>query len=95
MAITTNIQYEVTDTFGGEANYSWVKRGTVRCKEGEDYSDLAAVRRVKKAIGWNGVRCEVERFGDLITLRPRSMAQVCFITFHSFGNASSPNQLKE
>lgn len=52
MTIQTNIQYEVTDTFNGEANYSWVKRGTIETKQGEDYSDLAAIRRVKKAIGW-------------------------------------------
>jgi len=88
MSITTNIQYELTDTFGGEANYSWVKRGTVQCKEGEKYSDLAAVRRVKKAIGWQGIRCVVEHHGDWITLRPRGMNQVCFITFYPFGSAS-------
>jgi len=84
----TNIQWEVTDTFGGEANYSWVKRGTIECRKGEDYSDLAAVRRVKKAIGWNGLRCDVESSCDDIILRPCGMAQVCFITFHTFGNAS-------
>lgn len=86
--ITTNIKYEVTDTYGGEANYSWVKRGVVECKEGEDYSNLAAIRRVKKAIGWNGIRCKVDDYGDAITLYPVGMCQVCFITFNSFGNAS-------
>lgn len=86
--ITTNIQYEVTDTFGGEANYAWVKRGVIKCKEGENYSDLAAIRRVKKAIRWNGVRCKVENGGDDITLRPIGGCQVCFISFHSFGSAS-------
>lgn len=86
--ITTNIQYEVTDTYGGEANYAWVKRGKVECKEGEDYSDLAAVRRVKKAIGWNGLRCKVENYGYYIALRPVGVYQVCFISFHSFGSAS-------
>lgn len=50
--IQTNIQYEMTDTFCGEANYSWVKRGTIECKPGEEYSDLAAIRRVKKSIGY-------------------------------------------
>ena len=86
--IITNIEYEVTDTYGGESNYSWVKRGTVEYKEGENYSDLAAVRRVKKAIGWNGVRCNIERYGDAITLRPIGICQVCFITFNSFDRAS-------
>lgn len=86
--ITTNIQWELTDTFGGESNYSWVRRGTVECKEGEDYSDLAAVRRVKKAIGWNGIKCRVDNYGDTIALYPAGMCQVCFITFHPFGSAS-------
>ena len=87
----TIIQYEVTDTFGGEANYSWVKRGETESHEGEDFSDLAAIRRVKKAIGWNGLRCTVENYGDDITIRPRGYNQVCFITFHTFGNASGSN----
>lgn len=86
MAITTNIQYEVTDTFGGEANYSWVKRGTIESQPNEVYTDLAAVRRVKKAIGWNGLRCTVEHDSDSITLRPIGYNQVCFIGFHSFGS---------
>jgi hypothetical protein len=86
--ITTNIQWELTDTFGGESNYSWVRRGIIECKEGENYSDLAAVRRVKKAIGWNGYKCRADNFGDMIALYPAGMCQVCFITFHSFGSAS-------
>ena len=86
--ITTNIQYEITDTLGGEPNYAWVKRGKIECKEGEDYSDLAAVRRVKKAIGWNGSRCVVENDGDCIVLRPVGVCQVRLISFHYFGSAS-------
>ena len=85
----TIINWELTDTFCGEANYSWVKRGTAESQEGEDFSDLAAVRRVKKAIGWNGMRCRVENLGDDIAIYPRGMCQVCFITFHTFGNASA------
>ena len=88
MTITTNILYEVTDTYGGEANYSWVKRGKIECKEGENYSDLAAIRRVKKAIGWNGVKCRVSSYGDMIELNPTGACQVCFIYFERFGSAS-------
>ena len=85
----TIIQYELTDTFGGEANYSWVRRGEIDTKEGEDFSDLAEVRRVKKALGWEGVRCTKDNYGDSITLHPVGMCQACFITFHAFGNASA------
>jgi len=84
----TVIQWEITDTYGGEANYSWVKRGTIDTKEGEEFSDLAAVRRVKKAIGWNGLKCRTDNYGDDIALHPVGMCQVCFISFHTFGNAS-------
>ena len=84
----TDIHWEMTDTFGGESNYSWAKRGKIECKPGEDYSDLAAVRRVKKAIGWSGIRCRVENYGDLIALYPAGMCRVCFINFHPHGRAS-------
>lgn len=87
----TLIQYEVTDTFDDEANYTWVQRGNAPSKENEDFSDLAAIRRVKKAIGWNGLRCRVENYGDDIALFPYGMNQVCFISFHTFGNASTSN----
>lgn len=70
---------EMTDTFGGEANYSWVKRATVSA-EG---SDLAVVRRAKKAIGLNGVKCRRSDFGDGIELRPACGA--CLVVFITFG----------
>jgi hypothetical protein len=58
---------EVTDTFGGEANYSWVNRFEV------DYlktnSRLAIVRAAKKAAGWAGLRCQTSDFGDTIEVR--------------------------
>lgn len=37
---------EVTDTFAGEANYSWVKRFKVHAT-----SDLGAIRKVSRAVG--------------------------------------------
>ena len=86
--ITCVIQYEITDTFNGEANYSWVKRGKIYCKPGEEVSDLAAVRRVKKEIDWNGTPCRKENQGEDIALYPTGSCTVCFISFHYFGNAS-------
>ena len=56
----TITQYEVTDTFGGEANYSWVERGIAPSKEGEDFSDLAAAaqnvadRALLYVLTWEG-----------------------------------------
>lgn len=77
---------EVTDTYGGEANYSWVRRHELRGLEGK--SDLAIVRRVKREIGWSGHRCRTKKWGDGIRIVPRGICQVCFIDFHTFGSAS-------
>jgi hypothetical protein len=68
---------EVTDTFGGEANYSWVNKYCVEA------TDKTAVRRAKKAIGWNGIRCDREDCGEFIKLIPRGMCQVAFIQMES------------
>jgi hypothetical protein len=74
---TTTIHYEVTDTFGGEANYSWVNKGSIEIPT--DLSDLALVRRIKAEIGWSNVRCQKEDYGDMIKLKPYGVCQVCFI----------------
>jgi len=86
--MTTHLitQIEVTDTFGGEANYSWVRRFELRGLEGK--SDIAIIRRVKRELGWSGIKCRTEKYGDSISIWPIGICNVCFITFHTFGNAS-------
>ena len=74
-AITYNL--ELTDTFGGEANYSWVRRATLT--ESADISDRALVRRAKAALGLTGVPCRKENWGDVIALYPRGSCTVAFI----------------
>ena len=73
------VNYEHTDTFGGESNYSWVNRGTIELPEGT--SDRSIVRAVKAALGMTGARCTKSSYGDLIELRPRGVCHVIFITF--------------
>jgi hypothetical protein len=51
-------EYEYTDTFGGEANYCWVKRGEVWARDKNH-----ALRLAKKALGLNGVRCRFSGIG--------------------------------
>lgn len=73
------LRIEKTDTFGGQANYSWVERYEL---DGiENQTDLQLIRRVKKVIGWTGVRCNKTDFGDMIELRPVNFCNVVFITF--------------
>ena len=73
----TTIRYEVTDTFGGVANYSWVRRGSIDIPA--NLSDLALVRRIKAEIGWSGVRCQKEDSGAMISLKPYGVCEVLFI----------------
>lgn len=71
-----SIQIEVTDTYGGEANYSWVRRHTVEVPM--NASRLAIVRAVKRATGYSGVPCRSEYFGDFGSLYPRGACIVIF-----------------
>jgi hypothetical protein len=71
-----SIQLEHTDTFGGEANYCWVRRGEL--PRDRTYTDRAIVRRAKAWAGLTGVRCRVENHGDMIAIYPRGICQVVF-----------------
>ena len=73
------VHIEVTDTYGHEANYSWVKRYILDVPMA--LSDYSIVRRAKAAIGWNGKRCTTVKYGDMIELRPYGECTVCFISF--------------
>lgn len=74
-----NYRYEYTDTFGGEANYSWIERGKVSVPE--TASDSLIMRRVKRALGLSGVRGTRHDYGDTIEFRPYGSATVLFITY--------------
>lgn len=73
------IQVELTDTFDGESNYSWVKRYRLEHKPGE--TDRALMRRVKSTLGWSGIRCRVSQHGEMIDIRPAGAALVAFVTW--------------
>ncbi len=44
---------EHTDLFGGELNYCWVNRASIEC---DGLTPLKIVRRLKKAIGIDGLK---------------------------------------
>jgi hypothetical protein len=72
---------EVTDTFGGEANYAWCRRYTLTVPA--DIKPATFMRKVKDLIGWTGVRCNVSDFGNgSLDIRPRGVCQVCFTSYH-------------
>lgn len=70
---------EKTDTFGGEANYSWCDRHEFEI--GEKASDLAIIRRAKALCGYSGMRGKTYKYGDMIEFRPHGLCQVMFVTF--------------
>jgi hypothetical protein len=90
-----NYEIEITDTFGGEANYCWVRRHSFTMPEmtrygydgSQGYTKAAKtyrrelVKRAKALAGWTGARCEVTDFGDTVEIRPRGAALVAFVTF--------------
>ena len=74
---------EYTDTFGGESNYSWIKR----CKvETPPRSKQALVmRRAKAALGLSGLRGRTSWWGDGGEFRPHGIATVVFVHWAESG----------
>lgn len=85
---------EWTDTFGGEANYGWVKRATVAVPEWTAFADWdgngrrepkayqrTVMRRAKAALGLSGLRGVTSTMGDGYEFRPYGMACVLFVTY--------------
>lgn len=70
-------QIEYTDTFGGEANYSWVRRAKVKSVQGESQS--AVMRRAKAVVGISGMRGRTSSFGDGYEFRPYGSCTVLFV----------------
>lgn len=86
---------EYTDTFGGEANYSWVQRHVVSMPElthygydgGTNYAKANKVyerelmKRAKAACGLTGVRGVTSWYGEQGEFRPYRSATVMFVTY--------------
>lgn len=72
------VLFEYTDTFEGEANYSWVNRENFTFPCG--MSDLALLRKAKSWAGLSGIRCKRVNLGDLIALYPQGSCTVLFIS---------------
>lgn len=91
--MTYDIEY--TDTFGGEANYCWVKRASVSMPELTHYGYDGAtnyvranrvfkrelMRKAKAEIGLSGVRGVTHDHGDMIEFRPYRSCTVMFVSY--------------
>ena len=67
----------VTDTYGGELNYSWVRRYELEAPA--DITRRALVRRAKRAAGITG-RHRLDDFGDSLTIWPRGACIAVTVT---------------
>ena len=88
-------QIELTDTFGGEANYSWARRATVtmpelthygydggtNCAKANKIYRRELMRKAKAAIGLTGARGVRADHGDMIEFRPYGACVVLFVTY--------------
>ena len=74
----TKFTAEYTDTFGGEANYCWVKRTTFSVKTN---SNLAILRKAKALMGLSNVRGRTEDWGDTLCFKPYGSCTVLFVTY--------------
>jgi len=75
------LNFEHTDTFGGESNYSWLRKESLIVND--NISDLAIVRKAKAWAGITGFKCKVEKLGEMIAIYPKGLCHVIFITFES------------
>jgi len=87
-----NVEY--TDTFSGEANYSWVERATIAMPELTHYGydgssgygkanrvfERELMRRAKASVGLTGIRGQRMDIGDTIEFKPYGMCTVLFIS---------------
>lgn len=89
-------EIEYTDTFGGEANYCWVKRRTVAMPDLTHYGysgstdgsyskankvfERELMRKAKAAMGLTGVRGRKENWENTIAFYPHRSNTVMFIS---------------
>jgi hypothetical protein len=77
---------EYTDTFGGESNYSWVKRCKVSVSPKARKGLL--MRRAKAALGLSGLRGRTYHNSDFAEFRPYGIATVVFCHWSESGDDS-------
>jgi hypothetical protein len=76
--VSITLSIEVTDTFGGEANYCWVKRGTTKATSRRGI--IAAVKRVAGWTDWCRVKVVYADY-DMMEIRPVNTSGICQVAF--------------
>ena len=68
-----------TDTFGGEANYSWANRHEFAIHKAASQRNIT--RKAKALVGMTGVRADTYDYDTGLTIKPRGYNQVIFVDF--------------
>ena len=68
-----------TDTFGGEANYSWANRYEFAIHKSASQRNI--VRKAKSLAGMTGVKSDTYDYDMGLTIKPRGYNQVIFVDF--------------
>jgi hypothetical protein len=69
---------EYTDTFGGAANYSWLRCETIKCAP--NVSRRWLMREARHKLGIRGLRGRWTDHGDMLEFRPYRCCTVAFVT---------------
>ena len=69
---------EYTDTGGGEASYSWVRRAEFNAPNGASQREV--MRRAKAALDLTGTRGVTHTMGEGYEFRPYGSATVLFVS---------------
>ena len=75
--LTYDVEY--TDTFGGEANYSWVRRASFTGPD--DMPQREVMRKARALVGLTGVRGTFENQYECFALRPYGSHTIMFVTW--------------
>lgn len=77
--MTCTVKIEVTDTFGGEANYCWVRR--YEFTGHDNLTQRQVIRAAKEHAGWTGWNCKTTNWGNgSYDVRPVGVCQIMFIS---------------
>jgi hypothetical protein len=66
--------YVYTDTFAGEANFSWARKGTV-----EANTVRGIIQKAKKEVGLTGCKTVKDNYGDTIAIKPTGSCTILFV----------------
>lgn len=80
----SQFRVEYTDTFGGQPNYSWVRRENIIVEDAGLYANdranqMMIMKAAKAAVGLTGAKGRTTAYGDRYEFRPYGATTVMFV----------------